>query len=415
MNRYLLLLLLVLFSASFTHSQTIPETNTDKLYELAIQEYRKGNFKPSLAYTRRGLKLAPEYHDIRILKIRNLWALNGFSEADEDLYYLVTNAPDYIDVPPLVQQRVNRFQNPDKALDFLKRMISIYPKDISLMVKKAEFLLKSEKEAEARDLAKQLIVKNISGAERYLLQNILNRTVKNSIGMNYQYIGFSDAYSRKKPWNTLSLEYQRNIGATAVIGRTTFSDRRYDEGVLYEIEAYPVFSDRFYAFANIGFSDSSIFPDFRSSLSVYYNFAKIFEAEVGSRLQAYGSNNYFTAIAGLTAYSGKFFFNSRIFLGPERNDQLIQNYQFNARYYLKNAENYLFLRVGSGISPDETSLSTLLLENPTLDAWYGNLGINKTIGVHHIVRIGAGLLHEDITAQRSGTQFTGNLGYFYNF
>lgn len=406
---------MVLLSASPTFGQEVPETDTDKLYELAIQEYRKGNFKPSLTYTERGLKLAPEYHDIRILQIRNLWALDRFTEADENLYYLVKNAPDYVDVPPLVQQRVNRFQDPVKALEFLEVMISVYPQNTSLMVKKALFLLEAEEQAEARDLAKQLIVRNISGAERYLLQNILNRTVKNSIGMNYQYIGFSDEYSRKKPWNTFSLEYQRNIGATAVIGRTTFSDRRYDDGILYEIEAYPVFSERFYAFANIGLSDSGIFPDFRSSLSVYYNFAEIFEAEVGSRLQAFGSNNYFTGIAGLTAYSGKFFFNSRVFLGPERNNQLIQNYQFNTRYYLKNAENYLFLRIGSGISPDETSLSTLLLENPSLDAWYGNLGINKTIGVHHIVRISAGLLHEDITAQRSGTQFIGNLGYFYNF
>lgn len=405
----------MLFSASNAFCQETSETNTDKLYELALKEYKTGDFEPSLAYTQRGLGLAPTYHDIRILQVRNLWALNRFSEADEDLHYLVIHAPNYVDVPPLVQQRVNLFKSPREALNFLERMITVYPKDTSLMVKKAELLLKTEKQAEARSLAKEIIVEDISGAERYLLQNILNRTVKNTIRLNYQYIGFSEEYSRKKPWNTISLEYQRNIGPTAVIGRSTFSDRRYDQGMLYEIEAYPVFSDRFYAFANIGFSDSRIFPNFRSSLSLYTNFAKFFEAEVGSRLQSFGSNNYFTAIAGLSAYSGKFLFNSRIFLGPERNDQLIQNYQFNTRYYLKNAENFLFLRLGSGISPDEISLSTLLLENPTLDAWYGNLGINKTIGVHHVVQIIAGLLHEDITAQRSGTQLTGSIGYFHNF
>lgn len=415
MNRYFLSLLLMLFSASNAFCQEVPETNTDKLFELALREYRTGDFESSLAYTQRGLELAPAYHDIRILQVRNLWALNRFSEADEDLHYLVINAPNYVDVPPLVQQRINLFKNPEEALNFLERMISVYPEDISLKVKKTDFLLKTERQAEARSLAKKIIVEDISGAERYLLENILNRTVKNSLGLNYQYIGFSEEYSRKKPWSTISLEYQRNIGPTAVIGRTTFSDRRYDQGVLYEIEAYPVFSNRFYAFANIGFSDSRIFPKFRSNLSLYYNFAKFFEAEVGSRLETFGSNNYFTAIAGISAYSGKFLFNSRIFLGPERNDQLIQNYQFNTRYYLRNAENFLFLRLGSGISPDEISLSTLLLENPSLDAWYGNLGINKTIRVHHVVRITAGLLHEDITTQRSGTQLTGSIGYFYNF
>lgn len=415
MNRYLLSLFLVFITASNALSQEITETNTDKIYELARKEYQNGDYKLSLAYTRRGLDLAPAYHDIRILQVRNLLALERYTLADEDLDYLLLNAPHYIDVPPLVQQRINHYKDPQEALIFLERITAIYPQHISLEIKKADLLFKTQQTNKARELAKQLIEKEISGAERYLLQNILNRTIKNRLGMNYQYIGFSEEYSRKKPWSTFSLEYQRTIGSTAVIGRTTFTDRRYDEGMLYEIEAYPMFSDRFYAFANIGFSDALIFPDFRSSLSLYYNFAKVFEAEVGSRLQAFGSNNYLTAIAGLTAYSGKFYLNSRLFLGPERNGQFLQNYQFNTRYYLKNTENYLLLRLGSGISPDETSLSTLLLENPTLEAWYGNLGINKTFGIHHIVKAGVGLLHEDITAQRSGTQFTGNLGYYYNF
>lgn len=415
MNRYLLTLVLILLSASNIFSQEITETNTDKLYQRARQEYRAENYDLSLAYTQRGLELAPAYHDIRILQVRNLWALNRYTLADEDLHYLLQNAPNYVDVPPLVQQRINHYTTPREALDFLEKVVSLYPQDISLKIKQAELLLKMKQTAESRDLAKQLIVRDISGAERYLLQNILNRTVQNRIGLNYQYIHFSEDYSRNGPWNTVSLEYQRNFGRTAVLGRTTFADRQYDQGMLYEIEAYPVFNDRFYAFANLGFSDSPIFPDFRSSLSFYYNFARIFEAEAGSRIQAHGSSTYLTAIAGMTAYSGKFYLNGRIFLGPERNEQLIQNYQTNVRYYLKNAENYLFLRVGSGISPDETSLSTLLLDNPTLDAWYGNLGINKTFGIHHVVQVGIGLLHEDITAQRSGTQFTGNIGYYYNF
>ncbi len=415
MTRNFLFFILMLFTASNLYAQEITETNTDKLYKLALEEYREGNHQFSLAYTQKGLDLAPAYHDIRILQVRNLWALNRFELADEDLDYLLQNAPDYVDVLPLMGQRINYYQDPHEAMNFIEKLATVYPQEVSLKVQKADLLFRIKKTSEARDLAMELITEDITGAERYRLQHILNRTVRNRIGLNYLYIGFSEEYSRRKPWSSFGLEYQRNIGQTTVIGRTTFSDRRYDQGILYEIEAYPVFSDRFYAFANVGFSDAAIFPNFRSSLSLYYNFAKILEAEVGSRIQANSSSTYLTAIAGLTAYVGKFYLNSRIFLGPERNGQLIQNYQFNTRYYLKTAENYLFLRVGSGISPDETSLSTLLLENPSLEAWYGNVGINKTFGIHHIVQAGVGLLHEDITSQRSGTQFTGNIGYYYSF
>lgn len=415
MNRYLLPLLLLLLSASDLFPQQIAETNTDQLYSIARQEYKAGNFQVSLDHTQKGLSLAPSYHDIRILQVRNLWALDRFPEADEDLHYLLTNSPNYVDLPPLVQQRINYFIDNSEALKFVENAILIYPHDIFFKVKKAELLMRTQQTSEARSLAKDLLSEEITSAQRYLLETILNRTVRNRVGLNYQYIGFSEDYTRRKPWSSVSAEYQRSIGQTVLLGRTTFSDRRYDQGVLYELEAYPIFSDRLYAFVNTGFSEGDIFPDFRGSLSIHYNFAKSFEAEAGSRIQAYGSSTFFTAIAGLTAYTGKFYLNSRVFLGPERNGDLIQNYQFNTRYYLKNAENYLFLRLGSGISPDETALSTLLLDNPTLDAWYANIGINKTLGIHHIIKAGVGFLHEDITSQRSGTQFIGNIGYYYSF
>lgn len=414
MNRYFIVLVTMLFLTTSSSSQEITETNTDKLYESAREQYQAGNFKSALAFTQKGLGLASNYHDIRILQVRILWALDEIQKADEHLDYLLHKASGYVDVKPLALQRIKFFTTPQQTLEFVQELTLIFPESTDLQVKKADLLLKSQRPMEARDLAKQLLGRKISGADRYLLQNIVNRTIRNSIGVNYQYIHFSDDYSRSGPWNSLNLEYQRSIGRTTLLARTTFSDRRYADGILYEVEAYPVFNDRAYAFLNGGFSNSEIFPHFRGSVSFYYNFAKIFEAEAGSRLQYFGST-YITGIAGLTLYSGKFYLNTRIFLGPERNDQLLQNYQFNTRYYLKNADNYLFLRIGSGISPDETSLSTLQLEDPTLDAWYTNIGINQTLGVHHIIQVAVGLLHEDITVQRSGTQFTGSLGYRYNF
>src|SRR5690606_3740935 len=125
---------------------------------------------------------------------------------------------------------------------------------------------------EARALANSLITSpDLSGGQRYALQQLLNRTVSTEIGIGYQYTGFSDDYSRKDPWNNASLEYQRNFNRTPVIARVSYTDRSYDQSLLYELEAYPVFSDRFYAYTNLGVSEGSLFPDFRSSVSLYYN------------------------------------------------------------------------------------------------------------------------------------------------
>ncbi|MGB7784818.1 MAG: YaiO family outer membrane beta-barrel protein [Salinimicrobium sp.] len=408
-------MLILLFPAGL-FAQEISETNTDTLYYHALDAYKAENYNDALRLSSRGLELAPEYHDIRILRVRTNWALNNLQTADEDLDLLLKNVPKYVDVKPLAEQRVKKFPAAPEALVFLNRILTVYPEDTGLKVQKALLLLQDGQRKEARELALELVSKNdISGGQRYSLQNVLNRTISDEMGINYQYINFSEAYSRSDSWNLLSLEYQHNFDRTAVIGRINYTNRGYDEGKLYELEVYPVFSDRFYGFVNAGFSNDMIFPDFRGSASLYYNFASNFEAEVGSRMLFYNNSSYFSGIIGLTAYSGKFYLNLRSFLGPKRMEQLVQNYQFNLRFYLKNADNYLFLRLGSGISPDETSLYSRVQTDPTLDAYYGNLGINKSFGVHHIFNLGAGFLYEDITSAREGTQFVGFAGYRYRF
>jgi YaiO family outer membrane protein len=213
----------------------------------------------------------------------------------------------------------------------------------------------------------------------------------------------------------LSAEYQHNFSNLALIGRATYSDRSYNDGSLYEIEAYPIFSEKLYAFANLGISEGNIYPDYRASASIFYNFASSFEAEAGFRSLFYNDNSYFTAIAGLTAYTGRFYLNTRAFVGPERLEQMVQNYQFNVRYYLSTPENYLFGRIGSGLSPDEPTLYTRAQENPTLEAVYISLGISKTLGIHHVISLSGGVLSEDLPSEETGNQFTANLSYRYKF
>jgi len=405
----------ILFLPAPLLAQEISETNTDEIYKLALKEYKDQDYERSLELTTRGLELAPEYHDIRILQIRNLWALDRLAAADTDLDFLLEEAPQYVDVLPLVHQRVGRFSSNENTLSFLKKIAKIYPEDTGLEVKRAQILLKDKRRAEARDLAQELIKdRKLSGEDRYDLQIILNRTVSNEVGVTYSYINFSEAYKNYSRWHTVSAEYQHNFNRTAVIGRVNYTDRKVNSGSLYEVEAYPVFNDRAYAFVNLGFSNGELFPEFRGSASFFYNFAKIFEGELGGRLISLDDQSYFSGVFGLTAYRGKFYLNARTFVGPKRLDQVIQNYQFNVRYYFGNADNYLFSRLGSGISPDERTIYTQV-KYPDLEAYYFTLGINKTLGLNHIFQVSAGYLTEDITDTIKGNQLMANLGYRYRF
>ncbi len=407
-----LLFVAFIFSSFLGHTQQI---DTDKLYLQALQEYREGNYEEALELTTTGLEVAPGYHDIRILQVRTLFALQKFEAAGSDIDLLLATAPEYEGVKTIAMQRLYQLEG-NEGLKYADRLIELYGPDPELKIRKARLLLKRGNKKEARELATESYdTGNLNDSERYALQQILNLTVTNAVQVTGQYISFSDNYSRKDSWHALSAEYQHNFRALALIGRATYSDRSYNDGSLYEIEAYPVFSEKMYAFANLGISEGSIFPDYRASASLFYNFATSFEAEAGFRSLFYNDNNYFTAIAGLTAYTGRFYLNARAFVGPERLEQLVQNYQFNVRYYLSTPENYLFGRLGSGISPDEPTLYTRAQENPSLEAVYFNLGISKTLGIHHVISLSGGVLSEDLPGDEKGEQFNASLGYRYKF
>lgn len=412
MSKKLLLFFALIFSSFIGHTQ---EINTDKLYLQALQEYRSGNFSEALELTTQGLEVAPGYHDIRILQVRSLFALKRFKEAEVDIDLLLSKAPDYEGVEVIAIQRLNQLED-SEALSYVEKLLYIYGSEPELQIKKARVLLNLGEYNLARVLATAIYEDaTLDDGQRYALQQLINQTVKNAVQITGQYISFSEDYPRNDPWYVLSAEYQHNFSNLALIGRATYSDRFYNSGSLYEIEAYPIFSERMYAFANLGISEGKIFPDYRASASFFYNFATSFEAEAGFRSLYYNDNSYFTAIAGLTAYTGKFYLNTRAFVGPERHEQLVQNYQFNIRYYLSTPENFLFGRIGSGISPDEPTLYTRTQENPSLNAWYVSAGINKTLGLHHVVLLSGGLLSEDLPKESKGSQFTANLGYRYKF
>src|SRR5690606_3866338 len=231
------------------YSQEVSENNTDDLLRQATEEYQASQFQRSLQLTERALELAPDYHDIRLLKIRNNLALTNLSSADQDINTLLQKVPQYEGLKAVILQRINRFEDESKALAYLDNIDIIYPEDIIFQVKRSQLYLEANQPKEAKKLATLLIKKNnLEPGHRYLLQNVLRQTVTDEIGVNYSYIGSSKEYVDNAPWHRISGEYQHNFGRTSTLARATYSNRGTREGVLYEVEAYPVLSKKLYTF-----------------------------------------------------------------------------------------------------------------------------------------------------------------------
>src|SRR5690606_37696274 len=133
-----------------------------------------------------------------------------------------------------------RFDEEKDALAYINKIENIYPGEVIFQVKRSQMYVDAKRYREARKLAAQLIDNNkLEPGHRYLLQSILRQTVTNEIGVNYQYIGFSEDYANDDPWHSISGEYQHNFGRTTTLARVTYSERGIRDGILYELEAYP--------------------------------------------------------------------------------------------------------------------------------------------------------------------------------
>ncbi|MDP3683352.1 MAG: YaiO family outer membrane beta-barrel protein, partial [Ignavibacteria bacterium] len=166
----------------------------------------------------------------------------------------------------------------------------------------------------------------------------------------------------------------------------------------------------FYSYVNFGYSNASIFPKLRFGLSLYYSLPLSFEIDAGIRYLKFPSSQTDIYTFALGKYYSAFWFSFRTFIIPKGN---IASYSYTliTRYYLTDADNYLALSLGTGISPDERSLN-----NP-------NLLISKKAGVDYNFRISkrqtlsltAGYIYEEYFANSFRNKINVGLGTQFSF
>lgn len=279
---------------------------------------------------------------------------------------------------------------------------------------KIDLALSTSNRKEASQLIDDIASVKLTDYQKYQLHLRLKRLNKHQVTTNYEVNTFQDGYPSQKSWNTGFLEYQYLLKQHSLLARVTYSSRFFDDGILYEVEAYPILTKNMYAFISIGVSNDSFYQKFGSALSIYNAIGNGFETEVGFRSFDFETDSFLVFFAGLTKYIGNYYINARASIGPENDSGLFQNYQLTTRYYFENAANYLSLRFGTGISPDDFNRFQQVVENPSLKAYYVSLGLNKW---YKKIGIGttAGILVEDLSNNRNGKQWLGAVNLRYRF
>ncbi|WP_233901727.1 YaiO family outer membrane beta-barrel protein, partial [Tenacibaculum piscium] len=265
-----------------------------------------------------------------------------------------------------------------------------------------------------RKIMSKLKKNKLNVKQQYQFHLLSKQINTNQIGIYYNISSFLKEYPTKKSWHTTQLEYMKFTGGHSFGARVTYGKRFIDSAILYELESYPVFSNKFYSYINVSTSSKSdFFQKFGLKTSIYYAVFKWIEIETGFRYLSFNKANFTTYIAGATSYYNKFYLNARIFIGPKIEDDFIQNYQINVRYYYSGAKDYLSIRLGTGISPDESSRFMPVTTN--LNSYYLTIGGEKSLKGNYNLLTSIGYLSEELRTDRIGNQLFGGIGLKYRF
>jgi YaiO family outer membrane protein len=375
--------------------------------------FDKNDFPQAITLAKRALQYDPDYLDIHVF-LGRLYAWNKRPDSSRHYFNAAIVRNGKFEDAYVGYADLEIWNNNDSgALNIIRQGLEHLPSSISLLLRKARILNNNRLYKDAIATVDTLLVIDKTNTEARALAERINDNISfNRIGLYAEYIHFDKQFP--DPWNLLSFDYTRQTGIGPFTARINYARRFRDDGLQYELEAYPRISKTFYTFLNLGYSDHRVFPGWRAGFSLYANLRKGFEAELGIRY-LYFSNSTFIYTGYLGKYLGSFLIGGRVYLTPGNNKNISQAYSVLVRYYYGRSNNYIGLNVGAGISPDDRLSSYQLNSTYKLATYRAELNTRYTIRQMNIITFNATILNQEYRVGEVGNQFQLGLGYARRF
>jgi len=179
--------------------------------------------------------------------------------------------------------------------------------------------------------------------------------LSNRIGIRNAFTLFDKRYD---PMIYSTISFRRQTLAGSIIPRINYSNRLGKHGVQYDVDFYPKFSKRFYAYLNYGYSNASIYPNHKVGGDLYINLPGAIEFSAGGRYISTDTRDVSVITNSLGHYRGNYYFSLRSYITP-RPDRLTRvSGNLLIRKYLKDAENFFGGIIGMGFSPELRQLTS---------------------------------------------------------
>lgn len=389
---------------------------TDGLFQTArAAAFETKNYNLAKYYSKKALSLSPTYTDIILFLGRIYTWTDAYDSAKAMFESVLTYKPAYTDASVAYADLLYWNDHYKEAVTICDAGLKFEPQSNDLLLRKAKALAGLKSYAAASALTDTILKRdNSNAAARALSNRIKDESVKNKIGISYDYNVFDKQFA--DPWHLLALDYGKSTKIGTIIGRINYANRFNNSATQFEIDAYPHFSKTFYSYMNFGISDSSsVFPHYRAGFSLYINLPKSYEAELGFRYLKFSGTPTWIYVGYLGKYMGSWLLGARTYITPsDFVKQLSVSYNFSARHYFGGADDYLGFNTGYGISPDDRA-NVGLLNSALLNSFKIGIDYKKKINYHNIFNVGAAWFSQEYLPGTIGHQYQFNIGWQYRF
>ena len=348
-NSTQLLILIAFISVLQMQGQVIsykgdPDTSFETARNLAFNKERKQAQDTLLLI----LTKYPDYHDIRSF-LATTYSWDGdYKKARKEFTYVLEKDAKRKDTWIAAINNELWDEAPFIALKMTSNALVIFPEDPELLYVKASVQEKTTNPIEALRTIQSILDKNPENQKAKDYKSSLNTLVrKNSIGIKSTVDLYSEVFD---PMQYHTLNYTRQTKYGSIIGKLNFNRRFNENGSQVELDLYPKIAKGFYAYLNIGFANSFLFPDLRYGGELYKSLPHSFEASLGFRALKYTTTTtIYTGSIGW--YNGNSYWSIRPYVTPGGAGTSTSG-TLTYRKYRSDADNYLEISFGMGISPE---------------------------------------------------------------
>jgi YaiO family outer membrane protein len=411
---------IILFFICFCSTVFAQKTNTDSLLVVTnniIKSDQKNYFKAK-KIALQCLKVAPGYLDFHMALGRIHKNEKNSDSAKYYFQHVIDANPKYKEAFVFLSRTELEAKNNEAALATINKGIATHPDEKEFYLVKLQIINSEENPKKSIEYLEFLSDKYPDDVEiKNQLKNLKSTLKSNRIGTSYSLTTFSrDNYG---PWHLTSVNYSKQFNKVSLGGRVSYIDRRQNGssqnfGYFYELESYFKTTKKSYSFANFGFSDGEVFPEFRFLFSNYYTLGKGFESEIGYRYNKRANNNSSSGIVALGKYFKNNWINIRMSFQLDE-PKLYPSFSSQFRHYYDTRFDYFSFNLGYGTSPDERETLTQFQERIALTSYRLGAGYNKLFAKKYAVGLNTSFNRQEYFPERFQNEYNFSLNLIYLF